>query len=375
MSNGLLLVIAGGAGAALVSALVAWFWQNRAQPRRDPEASGLPLFGSDLEMRITPGRGSVAIPEAPRAGMDASDATRAPTPPSSPAVAAAMRGSGVASGTPAGGGPVAGGRAPGAMAAAQAPGGHAARGGVTPPASPAVAASGAGAVGEAAGRAVLQEWVTGVPRGAPAADRASGPRAPTPGGVPGIAYRPMSGTPAGGVPRTSHGMPHGGTFPNGASAHGAFPPRMPTPAAGSSGSFPAIDPATVPGATVEGHLLRFQVPAEGTLQFLPGRLEVVSGADSGREIRFVRIPGPEGYVVTFGRADGPVYRHVQLREQTVSRAHARMKYVNGDWQLTNQSQTNPTLLNGAPLAPGESRYLQDGDRVEMGEVAFSFRGR
>ncbi len=131
----------------------------------------------------------------------------------------------------------------------------------------------------------------------------------------------------------------------------------------------------VAGTQVEGHLLRFAVPQEGTLQFLPGRLEILNGLDAGREVRFVRAPGPDGLQVTFGRAEGPAYRHVQLREGTVSRSHALMAMRDGDWYLTNLSSTNPVVHNEHILKPNEERVLADGDRVEMGDVVFGFRSR
>ena len=69
-----------------------------------------------------------------------------------------------------------------------------------------------------------------------------------------------------------------------------------------------------------GETLRFALPDEGTLRFLPGRLEVIAGPDAGREIRFVAPPGAGDAVeITFGRTEGPAYRHVQLLARTVSR--------------------------------------------------------
>lgn len=148
----------------------------------------------------------------------------------------------------------------------------------------------------------------------------------------------------------------------------------------------------VTGAAVDGASVRYWRPADGTLQFLPGRLEVVAGRDAGQEIRFVRTPGPDGTRVTFGRADGAPYRHVQLREPTVSRAHARMTLEVGAmagaaggppsgtgvgrWRLENLSATNPVVVNGRPLGadggPSCSVFLEEGDRIEMGEVVFRF---
>jgi FHA domain len=116
-------------------------------------------------------------------------------------------------------------------------------------------------------------------------------------------------------------------------------------------------------------------PMDGTLQFLPGRLEVIDGDTPGRDVRFVRTWGevPE---ITFGRVTGPPYRHVQLRSQTVSRQHARMQYADGRWKMTNLSQTNPVIINGEALETAHgTRVLRDGDQIEMGEVIFRFRER
>jgi len=131
----------------------------------------------------------------------------------------------------------------------------------------------------------------------------------------------------------------------------------------------------VPGTMIEGERLRFSVPAEGTLQFLPGRLQIAAGLDSGREIRFVNVPGPDGATVTFGRSEGAMYRHIQLRDQTVSRSHARLQLVDGQWELRNLSRTNPVVHNDRILATGEQQLLTDGDRIEMGEVLFTFKDR
>lgn len=146
---------------------------------------------------------------------------------------------------------------------------------------------------------------------------------------------------------------------------GIAPLAAPAPA-------PLADPAFANGET-----LRFALPDEGTLRFLPGRLEVVAGPDAGREIRFVAPPNPsEGVEITFGRTEGPAYRHVQLLARTVSRRHALMSLIDEHWSLQNLSATNPVLLNGRALAPDEiAPLLVDGDRIEMGEVVFTFHSR
>ena len=154
---------------------------------------------------------------------------------------------------------------------------------------------------------------------------------------------------------------------------GADSPVVPLPVAGTDA--PVISDTGVPGTMVEGHAIRFGVPADGTLQFLPGRLEIGSGIDAGREIRFVHVPGPDGTEVTFGRNEGALYRHIQLRDRTVSRQHAVLQWRDGHWYLRNLSTTNPVARNGTLLDTIDTPCVQDGDRIEMGEVIFTFRSR
>jgi hypothetical protein len=148
---------------------------------------------------------------------------------------------------------------------------------------------------------------------------------------------------------------------------------------------PDDDPSTVTtgqtnrdGAVAEmiqGHAIRFHRPVDRTLQFLPGYLRIVDGRDAGHEIRFVRLDGPEAPVISFGRSEGPPYRHVQLLEPTVSRVHARMAAVSDGWELTNLSRTNPVVVNDIPLEHEGMVRLVDGDRIEMGAVVFRFHAR
>lgn len=129
--------------------------------------------------------------------------------------------------------------------------------------------------------------------------------------------------------------------------------------------------ATIPASAGS---VRFHRPADGTLQLLPGRLEVLDQAQGVHEIRFVRPAGREP-VVTFGRTPGEPLAHVQLDAPTVSRMHARMHFLHGEWRIVNLSHTNPVVVNGMRLNgdTSDGRLLEDGDVVEMGEVSFRFR--
>lgn len=133
-------------------------------------------------------------------------------------------------------------------------------------------------------------------------------------------------------------------------------------------------PGSVAPDVVYGHSLRFHRPAEGTLAFLPGSLEVVGGPDAGHEVRFVRPANGDSPDITFGRKEGPPYRHIQLLEPTVSRTHARLSPEGVRWRLTNLSRTNPVVVNGVPLeGVNASQLLQDQDLLEMGALVFRFR--
>lgn len=157
-------------------------------------------------------------------------------------------------------------------------------------------------------------------------------------------------------------------------ARGAGAPRpyIPTPRPAPRPEFaPPVAPIPAPEAQV-GRAITFTPPPDGTLQLLPGRLEIVEGEERGQSIRFVRTGGsPE---ITFGRSEGLPYRHVQLHSPTVSREHARMRLDKRTWMIANLSHTNPVVVNGDELnGAGKEHPLQDGDRVEMGEVVFEFR--
>ncbi|MEO6443752.1 MAG: FHA domain-containing protein [Gemmatimonadaceae bacterium] len=126
---------------------------------------------------------------------------------------------------------------------------------------------------------------------------------------------------------------------------------------------------------IQGHSLRFHRPSDRSLHFLPGMLQVIEGADAGLELRFVRLSATEEPVVTFGRSEGPPYRHVQLLEPTVSRMHARLVFEDEAWHLTSLSRTNPVLVNRTALVNEEAMRLGDGDRIEMGALAFRYHSR
>jgi hypothetical protein len=122
-----------------------------------------------------------------------------------------------------------------------------------------------------------------------------------------------------------------------------------------------------------GATIVFTRPVDEPLQILPGRLVIISGEGTGEDLRlFSRIGEPPRIVV--GRDTGPPHQHITLHSPTVSRRHARMDFDNGQWSITNLSETNPVLVNDRVLNRGSAaRKLADGDRIELGEVELRFR--
>lgn len=85
-----------------------------------------------------------------------------------------------------------------------------------------------------------------------------------------------------------------------------------------------------------------------------------------RQLRFTKS------VITIGRnAPGQAAPpDVDLeQDDSVSRQHAEMRWVGSRLSLADQSSTNGTWLNGEKLAPGQPRWLRDGDRIAVGRLS------
>jgi hypothetical protein len=175
-------------------------------------------------------------------------------------------------------------------------------------------------------------------------------------------FRPVPATPA--------------PFPNEADVAPApiEPPQRPNP--GPAPARPSWSTAPAPRheeVDEASETIRLPTAADGTVQLLPGMLTMTQGPEVGREYRFLRIgsqPIPE---VTMGRASGPSYRHIHLPAVTVSRMHARIRYNDRNWRIANLSMTNPLRLNGHELSPLEESVLNDGDKIQLGEVELTYR--
>jgi hypothetical protein len=133
---------------------------------------------------------------------------------------------------------------------------------------------------------------------------------------------------------------------------------------------------TEEGRVVEGKTIRLHLPPPSTVKILPGWLEVLS-EESVRQVMFYRTKSQTTPTITFGRAPGEPYSHIQLKPMTVSARQAQVSFGADGVMLTNlaTSESNPTKINDREMGPGETQGLQDNDTIAMGEVLFRFRAR
>lgn len=158
--------------------------------------------------------------------------------------------------------------------------------------------------------------------------------------------------------------------------------RAPTRGAEAVHAIPGAAPAAPPHALgasdriVEGRTMRIHLPPEHTVKILPGWLEVISD-DTVKQILFYKTRNQSVPTITFGRAPGEPYSHVQLKPMTVSARQAQIVFSVDGPRLTNlaTADSNPTKVNDRELGVGESCALRGGDEIAMGEVHFRFRDR
>lgn len=112
--------------------------------------------------------------------------------------------------------------------------------------------------------------------------------------------------------------------------------------------------------------------SNGTVENMLARLVIIS---TGAE-----LPLPDQEEITVGREDpsSGIFPDVDLtpyggEEGGVSRRHARMLFVNGEYFVEDLQSTNFTKLDGQRLPAHVRERLEDGARIDFGRVATIFR--
>jgi FHA domain len=146
--------------------------------------------------------------------------------------------------------------------------------------------------------------------------------------------------------------------------------RASEPAAAAAAALHNPIPADSVGKTV---IMKKAPP--GTLRLLPGKFIILRGDETHKEIRFQVPKDQTTKEFTFGRQEIPdqnPFGHIQLKEGTVSRLHAKVIYTPDGVSLINYSTVNPTTVNKKELMENETVRLEDGDIITMGEVEFQY---
>ncbi|HET9493046.1 MAG TPA: FHA domain-containing protein [Chloroflexia bacterium] len=200
-------------------------------------------------------------------------------------------------------------------------------------------------------RTTLQEAAagagTGSAAGAAAAPMAGATEAPTP-------Y--MDATPAAVEPAPSPTLEpaaEAGTLEAGADAGAAM-----GAAAGAAGAAATSEPA-MSGPMVSGALgmARLVVISTGAELPLPDQEEITVGREDPSSGIF-----PDVDLTPYGGEDGGV-----------SRRHARLLHIGGDYFVEDLQSTNYTKLDGQRLPAHVRERLEDGARLDFGRVAVIFR--
>jgi hypothetical protein len=116
-----------------------------------------------------------------------------------------------------------------------------------------------------------------------------------------------------------------------------------------------------------------------TTKVLPGTLVVMEG---GKETDIIYLSDQSGRgEIEIGRDSPDAAGGIRIKDRTntVSRRQARLVYSadTRDFRVVNLAteHSNPTTVNGKPLAENEGVLLSDGDTVGMGSLEVKFRKR
>lgn len=115
-----------------------------------------------------------------------------------------------------------------------------------------------------------------------------------------------------------------------------------------------------------------------TMMYLPGKLEIVSDCvDKGKTFQIAARPTADGNVVTIGRKHEKgdrIYSHIQTGDKyrTVSREQAEIIERDDNLYLKSIGEKNITRLNGTEIPVGTEKVLNNGDKIQIGELTLKY---
>ena len=124
--------------------------------------------------------------------------------------------------------------------------------------------------------------------------------------------------------------------------------------------FSALVTEAPPASAGEG------VPVKTTEDETGVRLVVVGGPHQGSSIAL------RAGSMTIGRASSKADWEICLQDPSISRPHARIDVIDGNWVLYDLGSANGTFVNGTP-ATEKGRVIHDGDMIALGATVALFR--
>lgn len=97
-----------------------------------------------------------------------------------------------------------------------------------------------------------------------------------------------------------------------------------------------------------------------------GRLVITSGPEQGNTILLTLNS------MTIGRATGNADWEICVKDPSISRPHARLERIDGNWVLYDLGSANGTAVNSTPVVNEAGRVLHDGDVITLGGTVAMF---
>ena len=114
------------------------------------------------------------------------------------------------------------------------------------------------------------------------------------------------------------------------------------------------------------HATEAGVPLASPADAANGRLVITGGPEQGNTISLLLDS------LTVGRATSSADWEICLKDPSISRPHARLERLDGNWVLYDLGSANGTAVNGTPVVNEAGRVLHDGDVITLGGTTAVF---
>ena len=129
--------------------------------------------------------------------------------------------------------------------------------------------------------------------------------------------------------------------------------------------------------------IRIEENVPKTMKFMPGKLEIISGADKGKSFMLAGYPTQEGAIVTLGRdysgwekqvPGDRKYSHIRIKDETrtLSRMQAELIYKEGTLYIKNVGSVNKTQVDGLEINENDKVEVKPNAIIKAGNIEFKY---